>query len=79
MRQIGQKAPAQPTLVPNGANFHLARTHQLTGQALAAVSITGIVKGIYRFSSHEEMNRHSEHALAIASAANLRQREHSHR
>ena len=79
MRQIGQKAPAQPALVPDGANFLLARTHQLTGQALAALSTTGVAQGIYRFSSHEEMNRHSEHALSIAIAANLRQREHSQR
>lgn len=79
MRQIGQSAPAQPSLVPKDANFDLARTHQFTGQALAAVATTGILKGLYRFSSHEEMNRHSEPALSIAIAANLRWREHSQR
>jgi hypothetical protein len=77
MRQIGHKPSSQLSLLPEGSNFHLARAHQQCGQALAAVSTTGILKGIYRFSSHEEMNRHSENALSIAIVANLRRREHS--
>ena len=47
--------------------------HQQTGQALAALATTGIAKGIYRFATHDEMNRHSEEALARAIAANVRQ------
>ena len=79
MRQVGQKSLAQPALLPDAVNFQHAKVHQLTGQTLAAVSTTGIVKGIYRFTSHEEMNRHSEQALSRAIAANLRQREISRR
>jgi hypothetical protein len=51
-----------------------AATHQSTGQALAAVATTGIVKGIYRFASHAEMNRHTDEALARAVALNVRKR-----
>ncbi|MBI5911207.1 MAG: hypothetical protein HY848_14805 [Betaproteobacteria bacterium] len=59
----------------------LARVHQRTGQALAAFATTGIVKGIYRFATHDEMNRHSDEALARAMAANIRYRsaQGSHR
>lgn len=39
-----------------------------------SVATTGIAKGIYRFSSHEEMNRHSDEALTSAIAANVRHR-----
>ena len=74
MRQIGDKEPATPEQRPCGANLALARSHQCTGVALAALPTTGIVQGIYRFATHEEMNRHSEEALARAIAANLRQR-----
>ena len=74
MRQIGNKEPAQLKLVPTASNLELARIHQRTGQALAAVKTTGIVKGIYRFANHAQMNRHSDDALARVIAANLRQR-----
>ena len=74
MRHIGKKLIAQPKLVPTGSNFALAQIHQRTGQALAAVKTTGIVKGIYRFANHAQMNRHSDDALARVIAANLRQR-----
>ena len=79
MRQVGQKSLAQPARLPDAVNFQYAKAHQLTGQTLAAVSTTGIVKGIYRFTSHEEMNRHSDQALSRAIAANVRQRESSRR
>ena len=52
----------------------MAGVHQSTGQALAALATTGILKGIYRFATHAEMNRHSDEALARAIAANIRQR-----
>jgi hypothetical protein len=52
----------------------VAAVHQRTGQPLAAMATTGFIKGIYRFSTHEEMNRHSDEALACAIAANVRQR-----
>ena len=77
MRHIGKKVLAQPQLVPTGSNFALAQIHQRTGQALAAVITTGIPKGIYRFATHAQMNRHSDEALVRAISANLRQRARS--
>ena len=74
MRHIGKKVLAHPQLVPTGSNFALAQIHQRTGQALAAVITTGIPKGIYRFATHAQMNRHSDEALARAISANLRKR-----
>jgi len=74
MRQIGNKEPAIPKQRPAGANLVLANTHQRAGNALAALPTTGIVKGIYRFATHEEMNRHDDEALARAIAVNIRQR-----
>jgi len=60
--------------VPTAAALRAAAIHQSTGQALAAVATTGIVKGIYRFASHAEMNRHTDEALARAVALNVRKR-----
>ena len=77
MRQIGHKTPGQAKRLPVSTNFALATIHQRTGQALAAVATTGILKGIYRFASHEEMNKHSDESLASAIAANVRQRGNS--
>lgn len=77
MRHIGQKAPAQPGDLPSGSNLALAQIHQRTGQALAAVSTTGIRKGIYRFATHAQMNRHDDEAQALAISANLRERARS--
>ena len=74
MRKIGQRTPSQPGLNPSGDALRLAAVHQRTGQALAALATTGIAKGIYRFATHDEMNRHSDKALARAIAANIRHR-----
>ena len=74
MRHIGQKAIAQPGLVPTASNLAMAQIHQRTGLALAATLTSGIPKGIYRFATHAQMNRHSDEAQAKAIAANLRQR-----
>ena len=74
MRKIGQRTPSQPGLNPSGDSLRLAAVHQRTGQALAALATTGIVKGLYRFVTHDEMNRHSDEALARAIAANIRHR-----
>ncbi len=71
MRQIGNRVISQPELSPSGANLALAAEHQRTGAALAAVSTTGIVKGVYRFKSHEEMNRATDEALTRAIAENV--------
>jgi hypothetical protein len=74
MRKIGQRTRCQPSFSPSGDSLRLARIHQRTGQALAALATTGIVKGIYRFATHDEMNRHSDETLARAIAANIRYR-----
>ena len=74
MRQIGKRGQNQPGLNPSEDALRLAGIHQRTGQALAALATTGIPKGIYRFATHDEMNRHSDEALARAIAANVRQR-----
>ena len=72
MRQIGKRSQSMPVLNPSGASLRLAGVHQRTGQSLAALATTGIVKGIYRFATHDEMNRHTDEALARAIAANDR-------
>ena len=74
MRQIGKRGQSQPGFNPSADALRLAGIHQRTGQALAAPATTGIPKGIYRFATHDEMNRHSDEALARAIAANVRQR-----
>mgnify|MGYP003346777248 CR=1 FL=1 len=74
MRQIGKRHIAQPMLKPSAEALRQAAVHQRTAQALAGVATTGIAKGIYRFASHEEMNRFDEEALARVIAANARLR-----
>jgi hypothetical protein len=74
MRKIGKRKPSSPAMTPSAAGLHAAAIHQATGQALAAVATTGIRRGIYRFASHAEMNRHTEEALARAVAHNVRRR-----
>jgi hypothetical protein len=75
MRQIGKRRPSLPGLNPDPESLRMAAIHQKSGQVLAAVPTTGIAKGIYRFASHEEMNRFDDEALARAIAANVRRRE----
>lgn len=74
MRQIGQSIMGLPAALPSAAALRAAAIHQATGLALAAVPTTGIVKGIYRFASHAEMNRHSDEALTRALAMNIGRR-----
>src|SRR3990172_11652702 len=74
MRQIGKRGQSRPGFNPSEDALWLAGIHQRTGQGLAALATTGIPKGIYRFATHDEMNRHSEEALARAIAANIRHR-----
>jgi hypothetical protein len=74
MRQIGNRTLSQPGLNPSAHFLRLAAAHQSTGQALAALATTGVAKGIYRFATHAEMNRHCEDALVRAIVANVRQR-----
>ena len=61
-------------LKPSEDSLRLAGIHQSTGRTLAALTTTGVAKGIYRFATHAEMNRHCDEALARAIAANVRER-----
>ena len=74
MRQIGNRIQGRPGLNPSGDSLRLAGVHQSAGHALAALATTGVAKGIYRFATHAEMNRHCDEALARAIAANVRER-----
>ena len=74
VRQIGHRPLSQPRFLPTAEALRVAAIHQRTGQSLAASATNGFVKGIYRFATHEEMNRHSDEALTRAIAANTRQR-----
>lgn len=74
MRQVGQRIVGTVAPFPSGEALRAAAVHQATGQALAAVATSGIPKGIYRFSSPTEMNRHTEEAMVRAVALNVRRR-----
>jgi hypothetical protein len=75
MRQIGRRRLPEPGPLPNAAALRAAATHQATAAALAAVTTTGIPKGLYRFASHAEMNRQTDEALARAVALNCQLRD----
>ena len=72
MRQVGRLVIPRPTLKSSVDALRLAEIHQHTGRALAGLVTTGISKGVYRFASHEAMNRADEEALARVEAANAR-------
>jgi hypothetical protein len=74
MRTIGKRSVPHPRPKPSAAGLRAAAVHQRTCQALAAIATNGILKGIYRFKTHEEMNRFDEEAQARAIARNLRVR-----
>jgi hypothetical protein len=74
MKRLGKRRIATAATTPSAAGLRAAAVHQASGQALAAVATTGIPKGIYRFASHEEMNRATDEAMARAIALNVRRR-----
>jgi len=69
MRVIGRRLP-RITALPSARALQQAARHQAAGAALAAVHSTGIVKGVYRFRTHEEADQHAQEALARVIAAN---------
>ena len=75
MRVVGSTSIPGPQLMPSAQGLVAARAHQNAGFALAAVRTTGIPHGIYRFASHEEMNRATEEALVDAIRLNVRARD----
>jgi hypothetical protein len=52
-----------------------AATHQATGQSLAALSSTGIRKGVYRFKTHDAADEQVQAGLAWVIARNVRLRQ----
>jgi hypothetical protein len=74
MRHVGLSIVALPAALPSAAALRAAAIHQATGLALAALPTTGVIKGLYRFASHADMNRHSDEALARALAMNIARR-----
>ena len=75
MRIVGHSKIPDPQLTPSAAGLSAARAHQATGLALAAFATTGIRHGIYRYASHDQMNRATEEALIGAICLNLHARE----
>ena len=65
---------ALPAALPSAAALRAAAIHQATGRALAALPTTGVIKGLYRFASHADMNRHCDDALTRALAMNIGRR-----
>jgi hypothetical protein len=75
MRRVGSRTINRVSDRPRAGALRAAAAHQRTAAALAAVATTGIAKGVYRFRTHAEANRHAEEAQARAIAANLRARK----
>jgi hypothetical protein len=74
MRTVGSSRISTPSLLPTADALRAAAVHQAAGSALAALPTTGIECGVYRYATHEAMNRHTDEALARALAANARVR-----
>lgn len=70
MRHIGHPTPELQALTGADA-LREAAVHQATGSALAAVNTMGMAKGIYRFKTQEDANRHADESLVRAIAINL--------
>lgn len=71
MRVVGHTKIPGPQLMPSAQGPVAARVHQNAGLTLAAGPTTGIRHGIYRFASHEDMNRATEEALVNAIRLNV--------
>ena len=74
MRVVGHTRIAGPQLIPSAQGLVAARAHQKAGLALAAVPTTGIRHGVYRFASHEDMNRATDEAVIEAIRLNVHAR-----
>lgn len=72
MRVIGSYTQPKLSFLPTAQALREAAAHQTASQALQALPSTGHVRGIYRFKSHEEMNRHDDEALLRAMSENNR-------
>lgn len=70
MRTIGQRRTVLEA-TPSADALRQAGVHQRAAQALAAISSTGIAKGVYRFASHEAADAQREAALTAVVVANV--------
>ncbi|MBI3375119.1 MAG: hypothetical protein HY017_25635 [Betaproteobacteria bacterium] len=75
MKTLGHRVHDSIQLKPSAEALVAAAQHLRTGAALAAVNTTGIARGVYRFRTHEEANRHADEALARAIAENQHARK----
>jgi hypothetical protein len=67
MREIGlRRVPDLIAAEPSGAWLVTAARHSETLARLGPCPI--MLKGVYRYDSHAEMNRHADNALAAAMA-----------
>ena len=71
MRVVGNSQIALPNVLPSAAALHQAAVHQATAMALMRVASSGVHKGVYRFATHEAVNRASDEALTLAIALNV--------
>lgn len=74
MRKVGTRRHQAVGPSPSDAGLSAAAVHLRTAAVLAAVNTTGIARGVYRFRTHEEANRHADEALSRAIAENVRAR-----
>ena len=70
MRTVGKKQIPLPHFMPSAKAFELAQVHQVTGAALMSVKTSGVIKGVYRYSTHEAANQASEDAMLYAMGLN---------
>ena len=75
MKILGHRVHDSIQLKPSAEALAAGAQHLRTAAALAAVNTTGIARGVYRFRTHEEANRHADEALARAIAENLHARQ----
>jgi hypothetical protein len=60
---------------PDAHTLRDAAIHHATGQALAALSSTGIRKGVYRFKTHDAADEQVKAGLVWVIARNVRLRQ----
>ena len=76
-RTLGRRSPPAPGLLPTARALGAAAVHQATATALSGAASTGIVKGVYRFASHEQAQAQAEAALARVMASRASQQRAS--
>lgn len=72
MRQIGTRILSQAEQRKIAEALRLAALQFPAAESLPTLPTTGHIKGVYRFKTHEEMNRHDDEARARAMAEYVR-------